>query len=89
MIYPVVVPSLGATGGEIVLLEWLAEPGQFIAKGTPLFVVQTGKADMEVEAFREGYPHKIVVSTLRCPARLRLRRRTSRAYEVSLRPPEN
>jgi hypothetical protein len=47
------------------------------------------KADMEVEAFREGYLHKIVVSILRCPARLRLRRRMSRAYDVSLRPTEN
>jgi hypothetical protein len=44
MIYPVVVPSLGATGGEIVLLEWLAGTRPIHRKGTPLFVVQTGKS---------------------------------------------
>jgi TPP-dependent pyruvate/acetoin dehydrogenase alpha subunit len=62
MIYPVVVPSLGATGGDIVLVEWLAEQGKWIQKGTPLFVVQTDKADMEVEAFRDGYLREIVVA---------------------------
>lgn len=62
MIYPVVVPSLGATGGDIVLVEWLAKPGQWVQKGTPLFVVQTDKADMEVEAFRDGYLCEIAVS---------------------------
>ncbi len=62
MIYPVVVPSLGATGGDIVLVEWLAELGKWIQKGAPLFVVQTDKADMEVEAFRDGYLREIVVA---------------------------
>ena len=62
MIYRVVVPSLGATGGEIVLVEWLAAPGQWIPKGRPLLVVQTDKADMEVEAFRDGYLREIVLS---------------------------
>jgi TPP-dependent pyruvate/acetoin dehydrogenase alpha subunit len=62
MIYPVVVPSLGATDGEIVLIEWLAQPGQWIRKGQPLFVVQTDKADMEVEAFRDGHLREIVIS---------------------------
>jgi acetoin:2,6-dichlorophenolindophenol oxidoreductase subunit alpha len=62
MIYPVVVPSLGATGGDIVLVEWLAQPGKWIQKGTPLFVVQTDKADMEVEAFRDGYLREIIVA---------------------------
>jgi TPP-dependent pyruvate/acetoin dehydrogenase alpha subunit len=63
MIYRVVVPSLGATGGEIVLVEWLAAPGQWIQKGRPLLVVQTDKADMEVEAFRDGYLREIVLPT--------------------------
>ena len=61
MIYPVVVPSLGATGGEITLIEWLAETSQWIRKGQPLFVVQTDKADMEIEAFRDGYLLEVVV----------------------------
>ena len=65
------------------------EPGQFIAKERRCLWCKQVKADMEVEAFREGYLHKIVVSILRCPARLRLRRRMSRAYDVSFRPPDD
>jgi acetoin:2,6-dichlorophenolindophenol oxidoreductase subunit alpha len=61
MIYRVVLPSLGATGGEIVVVEWLAASGQWIQKGRPLLVVQTDKADMEVEAFRDGYLREIVL----------------------------
>jgi len=53
--YPIIVPSLGATGGDVRLLNWLAEPGQFVKAGTPLFVVETDKASVEVEAFRSGY----------------------------------
>jgi pyruvate dehydrogenase E2 component (dihydrolipoamide acetyltransferase) len=62
MMDPVVVPGVGATGGEIVLVEWLAQPGQWIRKGQPLFVVQTDKADVEVEAFRDGFLREIVIT---------------------------
>ncbi|MFN7999187.1 MAG: thiamine pyrophosphate-dependent enzyme [Bryobacteraceae bacterium] len=62
MIDPVVVPSLGATGADVVLVEWLAQPQQWIQKGQPLFVLQTDKADMEVEAFRGGYLREILVA---------------------------
>jgi TPP-dependent pyruvate/acetoin dehydrogenase alpha subunit len=62
MIDPVIVPSVGATDGEIVLVEWLAQRGQWIRKGQPLFVVQTDKADVEVEAFRDGFLKEIVVT---------------------------
>jgi len=53
--YPIIMPSLGATGGDVRFLNWLAEPGQFVKAGTPLFVVETDKASVEVEAFRSGY----------------------------------
>jgi TPP-dependent pyruvate/acetoin dehydrogenase alpha subunit len=61
MIHHVIIPSLGATGGDIVLIEWLTNPGERIQKGQPLFVVQTDKADMEVEAFRDGYFRRAVI----------------------------
>lgn len=55
MIFDVVMPALGATGGDVTIQEWLVKPGQRIEAGTPLVVVETDKATVEVEAFRSGY----------------------------------
>jgi pyruvate dehydrogenase E2 component (dihydrolipoamide acetyltransferase) len=62
MIYNVVMPSLGATGGEIVIEEWLVAPGQYVEAGKPLCVVSTDKATVEVEAFRSGYVIELSVA---------------------------
>ena len=60
MIYDVVIPALGATGGDVVLEEWRAQPGQFVKAGSALFVVTTDKATVEVEAFRDGYLREVL-----------------------------
>lgn len=62
MIHDIVIPSLGATGGDVVLEEWRIRPGQFVKSGSPLFVVTTDKATVEVEAFRDGYLREILIS---------------------------
>lgn len=54
MISEVVIPDLGATGGDVTLDAWLVEPGDSVTPGQPLFVVTTDKATVEVEAFRHG-----------------------------------
>ncbi len=61
MIYQVVVPDLGATGDGMKLTAWLVKPDAFVRAGSPLFAVTTDKADVEVEAFRDGYIRKILV----------------------------
>lgn len=61
MIYNIVIPALGATGGEVVLEEWRAQPGQFVKSGSALFVVTTDKATVEVEAFRDGYLRETLI----------------------------
>ena len=61
MIYEVVVPDLGATGDGMKLTAWLVKPDAFVRAGSPLFAVTTDKADVEVEAFRDGYIRKILV----------------------------
>ena len=61
MIFEVVIPNLGATGGDVIIEEWLVKPGQFVQAGAPLFVVTTDKATVEVEAFRSGYLHSILI----------------------------
>src|SRR4051794_3915746 len=62
MIYEVVVPDLGATGDGMKLTAWLVKPNDFVKAGSPLFAVTTDKADVEVEAFRDGYIRKIIVN---------------------------
>jgi len=62
LIYDIVIPALGATGGDVVFEEWRAQPGQFVKFGSALFVVTTDKATVEVEAFRDGYLREMLIS---------------------------
>jgi pyruvate dehydrogenase E2 component (dihydrolipoamide acetyltransferase) len=62
MIYKVIVPDLGATGSDMTLTAWLVKPNDFVAAGSALFAVTTDKADMEVEAFRDGYIREILAN---------------------------
>jgi pyruvate dehydrogenase E2 component (dihydrolipoamide acetyltransferase) len=61
MISQVLIPDLGATGGDVILEEWLAEPGQVVKSGQALYVVATDKATVEVESFRNGVLHTVFV----------------------------
>jgi TPP-dependent pyruvate/acetoin dehydrogenase alpha subunit len=55
----IVMPNLGATGADVVLNEWLVKPGDFVKAGTPIFVVATDKATVEVETFHDGYVREL------------------------------
>ncbi len=59
MISEVVMPALGATGGDVVLDAWLVKVGGWVKAGEPLFAVTTDKASVEVEAFRDGYVREL------------------------------
>jgi pyruvate dehydrogenase E2 component (dihydrolipoamide acetyltransferase) len=61
LIAKIIIPDLGATGGDVTLMRWLVEPGEKVQAGQPLFLVETDKATVEVEAFREGYLRRIMV----------------------------
>jgi pyruvate dehydrogenase E2 component (dihydrolipoamide acetyltransferase) len=50
----IVVPPLSQTMDTVVLVEWLKKPGDAVVKGEPLFVVETDKANLEVEAPASG-----------------------------------
>ncbi len=63
MIYEVVMPQLGLTMTEGTVIEWLKEPGDRVERGEPLFIVETDKVDMEVEATRGGYVNSILLET--------------------------
>ncbi len=61
MISEIVLPELGATGGDIRVVEWLVGVGDSVATGQPIFSVETDKALVEVEAFRAGFLRQILV----------------------------
>ncbi len=48
------------TEGKIV--EWLKEPGDRVERGEAVLVVESDKADMDVESFQEGYLASILMS---------------------------
>lgn len=60
MIHPIIIPDLGATGGDVTLEEWQVQPGQEVRTGQMLFVVTTDKASVEVEAFRDGFIRELL-----------------------------
>jgi pyruvate dehydrogenase E2 component (dihydrolipoyllysine-residue acetyltransferase) len=61
LISEVIMPDLGATGGDAVLEAWFAEIGQQIRTGQRLFTVTTDKATVDVEAYRDGVLREIRV----------------------------
>jgi len=61
MISEIIIPELGATGGDVTIEEWLVEPGEVVKVGQPLYVVSTDKATVEVESFRDGILHTIII----------------------------
>ena len=55
------MPELGQTVSEGQIIEWRAEVGDEIELGQVLFVVETDKAELEVESAAEGMLLEIVV----------------------------
>jgi pyruvate dehydrogenase E2 component (dihydrolipoamide acetyltransferase) len=60
MISKVIIPDLGATGGDVILEEWLVKPGEVVKTGQALYVVATDKATVGVEAYRDGVLHTVL-----------------------------
>ena len=53
--YIIKMPQLSDTMTEGTVVTWEKEPGEFIERGTIVATVETDKAIMDVEVFREGY----------------------------------
>ena len=49
------MPALSSTMSEGKVVEWLKKVGDFVEAGEALMVVESDKADMDVEAFEDGY----------------------------------
>jgi pyruvate dehydrogenase E2 component (dihydrolipoamide acetyltransferase) len=61
MVTEVILPRLGETMEEGTIVEWVKQEGEPVQQGEVLFVVETDKATLEVEATAQGFLRKILV----------------------------
>ncbi len=61
MAEPILMPKAGQTMEEGTIVSWLKKEGDQIKKGEPVMVIQTDKADVEVEAPASGVLKAILV----------------------------
>jgi len=55
------MPALSSTMTEGKVVEWLKQPGDRVARGESVLVVESDKADMDVESFQEGFLAAVLV----------------------------
>ena len=53
--HDIFMPALSSTMTEGKIVEWLKQPGEKVARGESVLVVESDKADMDVESFQDGY----------------------------------
>ncbi len=53
--HDIFMPALSSTMTEGKIVEWLKKPGDKVARGESVLVVESDKADMDVESFQEGF----------------------------------
>jgi pyruvate dehydrogenase E2 component (dihydrolipoamide acetyltransferase) len=61
MINEIFMPALSSTMTEGKIVSWVKAPGDKIEKGETVVVVESDKADMDVESFYEGYLATIMI----------------------------
>lgn len=57
----IIMPKLGFNMNTGKLVEWYKEEGETIAKGEPLFSVETDKTNMDIEATGDGVVKKLLI----------------------------
>src|SRR5512135_990840 len=55
------MPSLGADMEAATLIEWTRHPGERVARGDVIAVVETQKGAIEIESFHTGVIDRILV----------------------------
>ena len=55
MSHEIFMPALSSTMTEGKIVEWLKNPGDKVERGESVLVVESDKADMDVESFQDGY----------------------------------
>ncbi len=55
------MPALSSTMTEGKIVEWLKKPGDKVERGESVLVVESDKADMDVESFQDGFLASILM----------------------------
>ena len=53
--HDIFMPALSSTMTEGKIIEWLKQPGEKVGRGESVLVVESDKADMDVESFQDGF----------------------------------
>ncbi len=61
MIHDIFMPALSSTMTEGKIVAWVKSPGDKVTKGETVVIVESDKADMDVESFYDGYLAIIMV----------------------------
>jgi pyruvate dehydrogenase E2 component (dihydrolipoamide acetyltransferase) len=59
--HDIFMPALSSTMTEGKIVQWLKQPGDRVARGESVLVVESDKADMDVESFEEGFLAVVLV----------------------------
>jgi pyruvate dehydrogenase E2 component (dihydrolipoamide acetyltransferase) len=60
MAQDVIMPKLGLTMTEGLVVEWLVDDGANVTTGQPVFVAETDKVNVEVEAEADGVLVRVI-----------------------------
>ncbi len=68
----VILPKTGIYEGDVVLVEWLVEEGARVSAGDPIFVIESEKVEMDIEAEAGGWLHQEAEPGLEAPIGTRI-----------------
>lgn len=68
----VILPKTGIYEGDVVLVEWLVEEGAKVSAGDPIFVIESEKVEMDIEAEAGGWLHQEAEPGLEAPIGTRI-----------------
>jgi len=71
-VFEVILPKTGIYEGDVTLIEWLVDEGGEVFAGDPLFLMESEKIEMEVEADTDGWLHRIAEPGLEAPIGTRI-----------------
>jgi pyruvate dehydrogenase E2 component (dihydrolipoamide acetyltransferase) len=72
VIVEVIMPKTGMYEDDVSLVEWLVDDGAEVAVGDPLFVMETEKVEVEIEADDPGFLVRAAAPGLTAPIGTRI-----------------
>ena len=67
-----ILPKTGIYEGDVTLIEWLVDEGGEVLAGDPLFLMESEKIEMEIEADVDGRLHREAEPGLEAPIGTRI-----------------